>query len=362
VVANGGTPASGGATAAGGTVASGGAAAAGGRTGAGGTTACSSTSVPSSFAWASTDSLMNPVSDGSSHMLVAIKDPTVALYNGRYNLYATVVDTAGNMNMTFTSFLAFATSGSATTYYMDYTAGFSGSRYSPQLFYMSAQKKWYLLTQSGGPSYSTAADPSQPSTWTKPTAFFSSTPTIVTQNAASGGVAWSDFRVICDGTNCHMFFTNQNGTLFRSQTPLGSFPTGFANPVVVMKGASANSLYASAQVYKVKGTTKYLLLAEAIGSNGRYIRSWTADALDGSWTALADTEASPFAGASNVTFSTANKWTADISHGELIRDGYDETMTINPCNMQYFFQGRDQYSTASVALLPWKLGLLTKTN
>jgi endo-1,4-beta-xylanase len=158
-----------------------------------------------------------------------------------------------------------------------------------------------------------------------------------------------------------MFFTNQNGSLFRSQTSVGSFPSGFGTPVVVMKGASANSLYASAQVYKVKGTSKYLLLAEAIGSKGRYIRSWTADALDGSWTALADTEAAPFAGASNVTFS-GTKWTADISHGEIVRDGYDETLTINPCGMQYFFQGRDQYSTASAALLPWKLGLLTKTN
>ena len=191
--------------------------------------------------------------------------------------------------------------------------------------------------------------------------FFSSTPSIVTQNAGSGGIGWADFRVICDGTNCHMFFTNQNGSLFRSQTPIRNFPNGFGTPVVVMKGANANSLYASAEAYKVKGTTEYLLLAEAIGTTGRYIRSWTADALDGTWTALADTEANPFAGASNVTFS-GTKWTADISHGEIIRDGYDETLTIDPCNMQYFFQGRDQYSTASTALLPWKLGLLTQTN
>jgi endo-1,4-beta-xylanase len=358
--ANGGTSANGGATAAGGTSAAGGVPSAGGRTGTGGA-ACTSTSVPTSFAWSSSDSLMNPVSDGSSHMFVAIKDPTVVLYNGKYSLYTTVVDTTGNMNMTYTAFVAFATSGSATTYYMDYTAGFSGSRYSPQLFYLSAQKKWYLITQSGGPSYSTAADPSQPTTWTKPATFFASTPSIVTQNAGSGGIGWADFRVICDGTNCHMFFTNQNGSLFRSQTSVANFPGGFGTPVVVMKGANANSLYASAQVYKVKGTSKYLLLAEAIGTAGRYVRAWTGDALDGTWTALADTESNPFAGASNVTFS-GTKWTADISHGEIVRNGYDETLTIDPCNMQYFFQGRDPYSTASTALLPWKLGLLTKTN
>jgi Glycosyl hydrolase family 62 len=363
----GGTTAAGGSVAAGGTIAAGGTNSAGGtigtggKTGTGGATACSATSVPSSFAWSAPDSLMNPVSDSSTHNLVAIKDPSVVLYSAKYHLYATVVDTAGNMNMTYTTFVDFATSGSATTYYMDYTAGFTGLRYSPQLFYVSAQKKWYLITQSGGPSYSTVADPGQPSTWTKPATFFSSTPSIVTQNAGSGGIGWADFWVICDSTNCHMFFTNQNNTLFRSQTSLGNFPSGFGTPVVVMQGASTNAIYAAAEVYKVSGTSKYLMLAEAIGSKGRYIRSWTGDALDGSWTALADTEATPFAGANNVTFS-GTKWTADISHGEIVRAGYDETMAISPCNLRFFFQGRDQYSTATTALLPWKLGLLTKTN
>jgi endo-1,4-beta-xylanase len=304
---------------------------------------------------------MNPVSDSGSHTLVAIKDPSLVLYNSKYHLYATVVDTAGNMNMTYTNFANFASSGSATTYYMDYTAGFAGSHYAPQLFYLAAQKKWYLITQSSGPAYSTAADPSQPATWSKPTTFFSSTPSIVTQNAGSGGVTWADFWVICDSTSCHLFFTNQNGYLFRSQTSLGSFPSGFGTPVIVMQGANANSLVASARVYKLSGVSKYLLLAEAIGSKGRYMRSWTGTALDGSWTALADTESNPFAGASNVTFA-GTKWTADFSHGEIVRNGYDETMTISPCNLQYFFQGRDPYSTASTALLPWKLGMLTQAN
>src|ERR1017187_4312824 len=360
--ASGGTTLSGGTTTTGGTTTPGGMTGSGGATGMGGATTCVSTSVPTSFSWSIGNYLMDPVSDGSSHMLAAIKDPSLVFYNGKYHLYATVVaNTSGSMNMTYTSFADFPTSGSATTYYMDYTAGFTGSRHAPPLFYFSAQKKWYLITQSSGPSYSTATDPTQPGTWTKPTAFFSSTPSIVTQNAGSGGIAWTDFWVVCDTTNCHLFFTNQNNYLFRSQTPVGNFPNGFGPPVVVMQGAGANSLYASSRVYKVGGTGKYLLIAEAIGSKGRYMRSWTATALDGSWAALADTEANPFAGASNVPF-TGTKWTADISSGEIGRSGYDETMTISPCNLRYFFQGRDPYSTAATALLPWKLGLLSVTN
>jgi endo-1,4-beta-xylanase len=344
--------------AAGGVVAGG--SAAGGKLGTGGV-ACTATSVPSSFAWSTGASLMDPVSDNSSHHLVAIKDPSLVYYSGRYHVYATVVDMAGNSNMTYSSFVDFASAGSATAYYMDYTSGFSGTRYSPQLFYMSAQKKWYLITQSSGPSYSTATDPGQASTWTKPSAFFSSTPNVVTQNAGSGAIAWSDFWVICDGANCHLFFSNQNNVLFRSQTSVGNFPNGFGTPAIVMQGSESNSLFAVSGVYRVTGTGKFLLLVEAVGSKGHFIRSWTADALDGSWKALTDTETNPFAGAANVTFSDV-KWTGDISQGELVRSGYDETAAVNPCAMQFIFEGRDPHSSASPELLPWKLGLLTKNN
>ena len=55
-------------------------------------------------------------------------------------------------------------------------------------------------------------------------------------------------------------------------------------------------------------------------------------------------------------------WTGDISHGELIRDGYDETMTVDPNNFQLLFQGRDPASDGMEYFkLPYKLGLLKMT-
>jgi endo-1,4-beta-xylanase len=303
---------------------------------------------------------MDPMADGSHPDPIALRDPTVVSYNGKFTLYATLVKNDGSTTMEAASFVNWPASGSATVYFMDNSSSFSGSHSAPQLFYVAGQKKWYLLSQATGPAYSTATDPAPSATWTKPTPFFSSTPSIVTQNAGSGP-GWTDFWIICDSKNCHMFFGNNNGTVFRSQTSLSSFPNGFAAPVVVMKSSSGSDLYGGVSVYKVKGSTKYLLLVEAVGS-WHYIRSWTADALDGSWTALADSESSPFAGLANLSFSTASPWTKDVAEGELVRDGYDETMSINPCSLQYLYQGRNAYTSDPPAKYPWKLALATRTN
>ena len=67
----------------------------------------------------------------------------------------------------------------------------------------------------------------------------------------------------------------------------------------------------------------------------------------------------PFAGINNVKFADGVKpWTSDISHGELIRDNYDETPTIDLNNLQLLFQGRDPALNTSYSQLPYRLGLL----
>lgn len=225
------------------------------------------------------------------------------------------------------------------------------------MFHHSTQNKWYLIFQNGNAAYSTNSDITNPAGWTAPTNFFSSQPSIITQNIGSG--YWVDMWVICDSANCYLFSSDDNGHLYRSSTTVANFPSGFGNTAIAAS-AAPDDLFEASNVYKVGD--QYLLIVECIGSTGhRYFRSWTATSLSGSWTALAATETNPFAGSHNVQFPSGT-WTADISHGEVVRTNVDQTMTLPGGCMQYLYQGLPTGSTGDYNTLPWKLALLTETN
>jgi endo-1,4-beta-xylanase len=312
--------------------------------------------LPASMSWASTDAIILPKSD-AAHTLVAVKDPTVVRFNDRWHVYASSVARGGIYGMVYTSFADWSEAPKAPLYYMDQTPGFKTYVAAPQLFYFSPQKKWYLVFQSGPPMFATANAPGDPTQWTAPSAFFAKTPKIIDDN---GG--WLDFWVICDAQSCHMFFSNDHGRWYKSKTSIDKFPYGFSEPVVVMEESEAGRMFEACNVYKIGSTGKYLALIEAFDKTSggrRYFRSWTADSLEGPWAAAHENGVFPFAGKQNVSFA-GPAWTDDISHGEMIRAGYDETMVIDGAKLQYLYQGfAPAAPTGDYNGIPWQLGLLT---
>jgi endo-1,4-beta-xylanase len=319
--------------------------------------ATNAAALPGRYSWSSSGPLISPKSD-ATHNIAGIKDPTVVQYNGKYHVFASVASSSG-YSLVYLNFNDWSQAGSATHHYLDRSAIGRGYRAAPQVFYNAPQRLWYLVYQTGNASYSTNPDISNPNGWSAPRHFYSSMPDIIKQNIGNGH--WVDMWVICDSTNCYLFSSDDNGHLYRSQTTVGQFPNGFTNTVIAAQD-SKYALFEASNVYKVQGTNQYLLLVEAIGSDGRrYFRSWTSGSLAGSWTPLAASESNPFARSNNVTFPSG-AWTRDISHGEMIRAGYDQTLTIPACRLQYLYQGMNPNAGGDYNLLPWRLGLLTQTN
>jgi hypothetical protein len=317
--------------------------------------------LPGPFSWSSTGPLISAKPDATHPNILAVKDPSVVFYSNLWNVYATTSD-GTNWSMEYINFPAWDQAAQAVPYYMDQNPnpGFTGYHAAPELFFFTPQNQWYLIFQSPQPQYSTAADPTQPATWSTPQNFFASQPANVPN--------WIDFWVICDSANCYLFFSGDDGRFWRSQTTIQNFPNGFGTPVLVMQAANQFDLFEASCTYNLQGLNQYLTIIEALGGpNGnRYFRAFVTDQLNSDhWTPIptATTFAQPFAGINNVTFASGvTPWTSDISHGEMIRVGYDETLTIDPTNLQFLYQGNSPQSPPPTYIdIPWQLGLLTST-
>lgn len=307
------------------------------------------------FSWTSSGPLISPVSD-DQHALVSVKDPTVVYHEGRWHVYATTANRQGNWSMVYLNFASWDEASAAKPYYLDQNPNLRGYHCAPQVFYFRPHQKWYLIYQSQHPTYSTADDLAKPETWTAPKPFFNGTPATVVQG-------WIDYWIICDDTHAYLFFSDDQGRFYRSRTKLESFPAGFEDPVVIMQEKNRFDLFEASCVYRLKGMDRYLCFIECLGEGGRrYFRAYTSERLDGQWEPLAkaNTWPTPFAGPANVRAENGGEmWTADISHGELLRDGVDETMTIDPANLRFLYQGMDRNSKEKeYSLHPYRLALL----
>jgi hypothetical protein len=306
------------------------------------------------FSWTLGPPLISPAAR-PGNACISVKDPTVVFAEGRWHVFMTVRCGQPPVNMEYVSFDKWENADKAPrhvfTWYDRYFC-------APQVFYFRPHKKWYLVYQVGEPSrklqlqpaYATTEKIGDPASWSPGKLFFPETdPKSVSR--------WIDFWVICDDKRAYLFFTSNNGNMWRMWTTIEKFPEGFDHCELALKA----DIFEAGHTYRLAGQEKYLTVVEAQGKEGRrYYKAYTADRLDGAWQPLADTEDRPFAGAANVR-QPDPAWADNISHGELIRAGSDETMTVDPAKLQFLIQGVNNNAKGNKGYggIPWRLGLLT---
>ena len=284
----------------------------------------------------------------------AQKDPSVVFYDGKWHVFMTV-KLPGKSALEYCSFGKWEAADTSARTILEV----SDSDYycAPQVFYFRPHKKWYLVYQVGVPgatkmwvAYSTTTDIAAPHTWTR------ALPILDGGRDDPRKVGGLDYWIICDDQLAYLFLTSLDGKMWRLESRLEDFPRGFGHCELALEA----KIFEASHTYKLKGRDKYLTLIEENGR--RFYKAYLADRLDGPWVPVADTADRPFAGWKNIRPAAGvEPWTDNISHGELLRDGWDETLTVDPGNLRFIFQGMwDKHKSGrEYGQFQWRIGLLT---
>jgi len=295
--------------------------------------------------WAVSSPVLISGSGGSFDEL-AVKDPSIVFHKGEWHLFYTA-RSKEEYTTGYVSAKELAGLQSAERHELEMIRGKSRYGCAPQILYYEPQGKWYLIFQNRDtnyqPAFSTTNTISQPDNWTVPT-------NLLSKNT---NTKWIDFWVICDTTKAYLFYTEgHNGVMVRSTT-LEGFPAGWSKGKKVF-----DKIHEAVHVYKVKDRSEYHMIYEL---NNKGIRSFglaRATHPEGPWNKVTDHYAT---GKQLVPVGTNGIWTEMVSHGEVIRSGYNEQMEYNPKACRWLFQGiLEKENKGPYELLPWKIGIMKR--
>ncbi len=284
----------------------------------------------------------------SSFDETAVKDPSIVRFNGAWHVFYT----ARGLNQYTLGYVSAATMEGLQSAPRHQLANQHGTKSSyaaaPQVFYFRPHKKWYLVYQTTDsnyqPVFSTTATIDRPASWSAPQPLLEKVEK----------TKWIDFWVICDEKLAYLFYTRDHKDVYVRTTRLVDFPKGFgeARPVFA-------PVHESVHIYRANGSpANYKMLFESSQNGLRHYGLAEAAALGGPWKVVTP----DFADGAQLLYSPgAEVWTNEVSHGELIRSGYDETLEVNWRKIEFLIQGMPAaLHKGEYTALPWSLGVIRK--
>ena len=278
---------------------------------------------------------------------ISVKDPSIVRYDNRWHVFYTARNRT-DCKLGYVSAPKLEDLAHARRHSLDQLHG-ARSKYAaaPQVFYFRPHKKWYLIYQTTDsnylPVYSSAAAIGNPTSWT-------AAKTLVHKQDKA---KWIDFWVICDDALAYLFFTRNHQEVVVMTTRLADFPDGFSNMRRVF-----SPVHEAVHVYSLKGSRPgYVMLSEHQDGQLRRFGLARATSLGGPWTLASER----FAAGQQLKCPPGQaRWTDEVSHGELLRSGWDERLQVPFGQWQFLVQGmlREQHQ-GEYSLLPWRLGLIT---
>ncbi|HEX2925427.1 MAG TPA: non-reducing end alpha-L-arabinofuranosidase family hydrolase, partial [Ruminiclostridium sp.] len=136
--------------------------------------------------------------------------------------------------------------------------------------------------------------------------------------------------------------------LYMRKTSLSNFPKGWSAPTV-----ACSNVFEASEVNKSLSDGQYYMLVEDM-IDGRSYELFKSSSAGGPWTLVNN----KWATKSNLTKYNSDKWTTNVSHGELLRSGYNQKMEIKDINrVDFLIQGTNSLSGEYQQII-WDLGLI----
>lgn len=285
---------------------------------------------------------------------IALKDPSVVRHDGLWHVFCTLRGRARSHAVVYFAAAELEDLKEAEPVVLENHAGYWCA---PQVFFYRPHSKWYLVCQAKDEAwspvyqaaYTTSDEVGDPSGWSALRPMGVSRP-------KGNDPAYLDFWVIADDQRVHLFFTSDNGKLWRSEASPGDFPVGWSDPVLAYEG----DVFEANHVYKLAERSGYLNLIEAqCADDRRYYKAYWSDRLDGEWVEVKRSGGRTYAEAAAVE-QPEPCWTDSVSHGELLREESDERM-VSRGDAPLLMQGVLHADRVGKPYgeIPWQLGVLT---